>query len=113
MISIGLGFKSQYADATFTPATAPSQTGRPAWTAAGWGYGFTAGITLTPTPTTEIGIGYRSAINQKINGTLYVPPAVLRILDAGFGQHHAQSARQRQHWLAAEAVAAMDGLGDG
>ena len=36
----------------------------------GWGYGFTAGVTLTPTPTTTVGIGYRSGINQKINGSL-------------------------------------------
>lgn len=35
-----------------------------------WGYGFTAGVTLTPTPTTTLGIGYRSGINQKIDGTL-------------------------------------------
>jgi long-chain fatty acid transport protein len=36
----------------------------------GWGYGFTAGVTVTPTPTTTIGLGYRSAINQKIDGTI-------------------------------------------
>src|SRR6185437_4014843 len=36
----------------------------------GWGYGFTAGVTLTPTPTTTIGIGYRSVIDQKIEGTM-------------------------------------------
>jgi long-chain fatty acid transport protein len=40
----------------------------------GWGFGFTAGVTLTPTPTTTIGLGYRSAINQKINGTMTLPP---------------------------------------
>jgi long-chain fatty acid transport protein len=43
----------------------------------GWGYGFTAGVTLTPTPTTIIGVGYRSAINQKIDGTLTLPAGVV------------------------------------
>jgi len=38
----------------------------------GWGYGFTAGVTVTPTPTTTIGLGYRSAINQKLNGSLNI-----------------------------------------
>ncbi len=76
MISIGLGFQAQYADATFTTGYGAFPTWQTSVDGGGWGYGFTAGITLTPTPTTEIGIGYRSAINQKINGTLYVPPAV-------------------------------------
>jgi long-chain fatty acid transport protein len=42
---------------------------------AGWGYGYTLGATLKPTATTTIGVGYRSGINQKINGTLalYTP----------------------------------------
>src|SRR5262245_17831427 len=35
-----------------------------------WAFGFTAGVTITPTPTTTIGIGYRSALNQKIDGSL-------------------------------------------
>ena len=36
----------------------------------GWAYGATAGVTLTPTPTTTIGLGWRSALNQKIEGSL-------------------------------------------
>jgi long-chain fatty acid transport protein len=39
----------------------------------GWGYGFTAGITLTPNPATTIGLGYRSQIDQKIDGTMGLP----------------------------------------
>jgi hypothetical protein len=35
-----------------------------------WAFGLTAGVTITPTPTTTIGIGYRSALNQKIDGSL-------------------------------------------
>jgi long-chain fatty acid transport protein len=49
-------------------------TGAPFSTAtlggSGYGYGYTLGATLTPLAGTTIGIGYRSAINQKINGTL-------------------------------------------
>jgi long-chain fatty acid transport protein len=36
----------------------------------GWAYGATAGVTLTPTPATTIGLGWRSALNQDIQGTL-------------------------------------------
>ena len=72
----------------------------------GWGYGFTAGVTLTPTPTTTIGIGYRSAINQKINGTLSLPAsATFRgHPHARLGQHHAQPARHRQRSVCASAL---------
>jgi long-chain fatty acid transport protein len=49
----------------------------------GWGYGFTVGATLKPTATTTIGVGYRSAINQKINGTEELPAAVVGL--GGFG----------------------------
>ncbi len=81
-ISVGFGIQVQY-------ATANLSTGLPVNLAAnpllqqgnqlniegnGWGYGFTAGVTLTPTPSTTIGIGYRSAIDQKISGTLTLPP---------------------------------------
>ena len=34
-----------------------------------WGYGFTAGLTLTPFDGTELGIGYRSQIREDLNGT--------------------------------------------
>jgi long-chain fatty acid transport protein len=71
-ISVGIGAQIQYADAklargitlagpTFVNSTLEGNA---------WSYGFTAGVTLTPTPTTTIGIGYRSAINQKIDGSL-------------------------------------------
>ena len=71
MISVGFGVQFQYAKADITTgpglgAVISELSGN------GWGYGFTAGITLTPTPTTTIGLGYRSAINQKIDGTLAV-----------------------------------------
>ena len=40
----------------------------------GWGFGATAGVTFTPWANTTIGLGWRSAINQDIHGTLMVPP---------------------------------------
>lgn len=78
-LSLGAGVQIQYANASvsrgisgpfppgfFFPADTATLSGT------GWGYGFTVGATFTPTPTTTIGIGYRSAIDQKIDGTLAV-----------------------------------------
>ena len=49
-----------------------------------WGYGFTAGATLTPFDGTELGIGYRSQIREDLSGTFInqaaiglLPPAAL------------------------------------
>jgi long-chain fatty acid transport protein len=72
-LSIGAGVQFQYADATLTKGLALGATNQAAISGTGWGYGFTAGLTVTPTPTTTIGLGYRSAVNQKINGTLAIP----------------------------------------
>jgi long-chain fatty acid transport protein len=81
LLSIGFGAQIQYASAAFTqgiPGVFPGAglTQQAGVSGAGYGYGFTAGATLTPTPTTSIGLGYRSGINQKINGTLVLPAAV-------------------------------------
>jgi long-chain fatty acid transport protein len=81
-ISIGVGVQIEYARAdlaTGLPINGVGATGLAALgnqadiSGKGWGFGFTAGVTLNPTPTTTIGLGYRSAINQKINGTLVLP----------------------------------------
>ncbi len=69
-ISVGAGVQIQYASANLntglgaTPGLEANVGGK------GWGYGFTAGVTLTPTPTTTVGIGWRSRVDQKINGAL-------------------------------------------
>jgi long-chain fatty acid transport protein len=80
-ISVGAGVQIQYAKADLASglpvnngAAPPGLTNLASISGDGWGYGFTAGVTLTPTPNTKIGIGYRSAINQKISGTLTLPP---------------------------------------
>ncbi len=73
MISVGLGVQIQYGDAKLNkglPFVGAFSDFNLEGT--GWGYGFTAGVTVTPTPTTTIGLGYRSAVNQKINGTMTV-----------------------------------------
>jgi len=76
-LSVGVGLQLQYADATLTSGYGGLATWQSSISGSGFGYGFTAGATVTPTPNTTIGLGYRSAINQKINGTLAVPPAIV------------------------------------
>lgn len=76
-ISVGAGVQIQYANARLSrgvsvpfPRIGFIPVGDAVLSGNGWGYGFTAGVTLTPTPTTTIGLGYRSQMNQKIDGTL-------------------------------------------
>ena len=84
-ISVGVGVQIEYAKADLTTGLPVNGLGggfpgignQATISGHGWGYGLTAGLTLTPTPTTTIGLGYRSAINQKIDGTLTLPPGVL------------------------------------
>ena len=74
LISVGVGVQIQYAKADLSHCvTAPCPVG-PLAELSGhdWGYGFTAGVTLTPTPTTTLGIGYRSRIDQKIDGSIAI-----------------------------------------
>lgn len=70
MISVAAGVQIQYMTVSYTALT----TALPANTAIisgnGYSYGFVLGATVTPTPTTTIGIGYRSALDQKIDGTM-------------------------------------------
>jgi long-chain fatty acid transport protein len=80
-ISIGAGVQFEYGKATlgrgvtvpnpfYPPNPPPLFFVDSSLTGNGWAYGFTAGITLTPTPTTTIGLGYRSQLDQKIDGSL-------------------------------------------
>lgn len=67
-LSVAVGFQAQYMWVNYQQWSG----GAPNFTlnGTGWGYGFTAGVTITPTASTTIGIGYRSGINNKIDGTL-------------------------------------------
>lgn len=71
-ISVGAGVQVQYAKATLNRGytLAGPIFGDVTLSGNGWAYGFTAGATLSPTPTTTVGIGYRSALNQDIDGDL-------------------------------------------
>jgi long-chain fatty acid transport protein len=72
-ISVGAGVQIEYATANLTKGLGFTPTNQFNLNGTGWGYGFTAGVTLTPTPNTTIGLGYRSAINQKIDGAMSLP----------------------------------------
>jgi len=68
-LSVGVGFQAQYARANLTsgvgiPGVQTTLGGT------GWGYGATAGVNIKAGPQTDIGIGWRSALNQKIDGGL-------------------------------------------
>jgi long-chain fatty acid transport protein len=74
-ISVGAGVQAQYAHADLTFASGVLGPANPALaqiSAKGWGWGWTAGITLTPASGTHIGLGYRSAIDQKFDGSLSI-----------------------------------------
>jgi long-chain fatty acid transport protein len=74
-ISVGAGFQAQYGSTGLTfglPAPSPVASTLNL-SGSGWGFGFTAGATLTPLAGTDIGIGYRSALDQKISGTMGLP----------------------------------------
>jgi long-chain fatty acid transport protein len=73
-LSIGGGVQIQYDEPHLMFATGftPPGPGSPSLallTGHGWTAGWTAGVTLTPTPWTQIGLGYRSSLNQEIDGS--------------------------------------------
>jgi long-chain fatty acid transport protein len=81
-ISVGAGVQIQYARVSFNHNSTifipivppfPFALGDTNLSGTGWGYGFTAGVTLAPSPTTSIGLGYRSRIDQKISGSISNP----------------------------------------
>jgi long-chain fatty acid transport protein len=50
-----------------------------------WDVGFTAGVTITPTPWTTIGVGYRSRIDHGIEGDIFRPAFVAPVVVPPFG----------------------------
>ena len=74
-ISVGAGVQIMYSDAGLTRnaviAAGPT-FGTAHLEGNAWSFGFTAGVTLTPTPTTMIGLGWRSAMDVDLDGTLRV-----------------------------------------
>lgn len=70
MWSFGVGLQIQYASARqVVPLPPAGAAGAGITQADGWGVGFTAGLTFTPTKTTQIGLGWRSFVDHSIEGT--------------------------------------------
>jgi len=75
-ISVGVGAQLQYASIRYTTGFAPFPPSDVVLDGKGWGFGATAGVTFTPWASTTVGLGWRSAINQNIHGTLLLPAGV-------------------------------------
>ncbi|MFN3481699.1 OmpP1/FadL family transporter [Rhabdaerophilum calidifontis] len=79
--SVGIGVQIQYASAHQTarlpgaPFTAVAG-GAGITESDGWGFGVTAGVTWQPFKGTQIGLGWRSLVDQKISGRTVFGPAV-------------------------------------
>ncbi len=72
MISLGFGLQVNYMKGNLS--TANNNVIISKIKGDDWGLGFTLGMTLTPTETTTIGIGYRSRIKHKLKGSFYYQP---------------------------------------
>lgn len=69
-ITIGAGVQIQTADGKFRFATGVPNGATTTVEGNGWGFGGTAGVMIDATPTTRIGIGYRSQMDQDIDGRI-------------------------------------------
>ncbi len=74
MLAIGLGLQIQQLKVRLTSAI-PNVPGFPSQILEGndVGFGVTAGLTFRPMDGTEIGLGYRSGISQKLDGNVITP----------------------------------------
>jgi len=96
-VSIGFGVSAMYADGELTnavdggllTATPGANDGKVKLTADDWGYGFNAGLLLTPTQNTRIGLHYRSEIDLKLDGHAKVTDLAAPI-DSGNGKQGAK-----------------------
>ncbi len=70
VFSLAFGVRAMYANLHYTNAV-PGGTG--IINGDSWGWGFTAGLTIKPLAGTEIGIGYRSQVRLKVDGTASLP----------------------------------------
>ena len=82
MVSVAVGVQAQYIKASYD-AFLGTQPRIGSVNGADWAFGWTAGVTFTPLPKTQIGIGYRSQIDHNINGNWDVPAAVAPATQAG------------------------------
>ena len=75
-LSVGGGVRAVYFKARYTtafPFPGRSIAGDPVIGLDGdsWGVGYSLGATVTPLPGTEIGIGFRSAVKQRLDGNFF------------------------------------------
>jgi long-chain fatty acid transport protein len=75
MISLGAGLQVQDATARIQSGLGATPGAIATLKGSGWAIGFTAGITVTPAPNVEVGLGWRSGISQDVDATLTLPPA--------------------------------------
>ncbi|MGE4166686.1 MAG: OmpP1/FadL family transporter, partial [Xanthobacteraceae bacterium] len=68
-LSVAVGLQAQYMDISYENFQAAAAANLKL-TGTGWAWGWTAGVTFTPFPQTQIGLGYRSAIDQELDGLL-------------------------------------------
>ena len=92
-LSIGAGFSAQYARGVFSSfinssTIATTTFGRPTSLPDGyfhlkgdnWAFGYNAGVLIQPGPQTNIGVSYRSRVQQDLSGTAdYIMPAPLNL----------------------------------
>jgi long-chain fatty acid transport protein len=83
-LSIGVGLQIQHIEgrlksASGLLATSPNVVIQGDDTA----FGFTAGVSWTPTPTTAIGLGYRSSIDTTLEGTLFIAGSSIPLAATG------------------------------
>src|SRR6266849_8333399 len=71
-LSVGLGVQLQFGRTDVNLGLGATPGAHVNLNGSGWGYGLTAGVTVTPGPNTTIGVGWRSAVDQKIDGSLNV-----------------------------------------
>ena len=67
-ITIGAGAQIQTAEGIVRFATGAPAGPTTAVVGNGWGFGATAGVMIEATPNTRIGVGYRSQMDQDIDG---------------------------------------------
>ena len=84
-VSIGLGLQIQHTEGTLKNATGITPNSLNAVVKGDdTSFGFTAGVNWTPSEHTSIGLGWRSSINNNLQGTISIPGSPLGAL-AGAG----------------------------
>jgi long-chain fatty acid transport protein len=75
-VIVAAGLQVQFMDAQLRQAAGAASGPTAAVKGDDWGFGFTAGILLTPSSTTSIGLGFRSKIEQELEGTFHISGVV-------------------------------------